>query len=154
MQITSVGLYSPTSADEFVMANEKQATLSKDFNGPTDNDDNFPFTAAKIFSSWITSSAKRSKFNLKYLRGEKEIHDQIGIIVGNNVPNEVENKDNSDVPNIETQQKDFMNRESLKTAIVHICTKWYSRFSYFRRNLKQFLADVGYLWVRSLLHLL
>ncbi|CAA7408968.1 unnamed protein product [Spirodela intermedia] len=145
IKITKGGLFSEdvTNKNMMDMENDNISTEKKVILDG--NADDFTSSAAKFFSSWIVSSSRRKSI-FKSWKSEKDFKDpQVDIANSHitRIPQEIESSDDAEPPRTSFL---FSKRESIKTAIIYVFSKWQVHISYFWKILKQLSIFARRLW--------
>ncbi|XP_058106890.1 membralin-like protein At1g60995 isoform X2 [Magnolia sinica] len=148
IKITSTGLWSLNTADGNIMDTSEQESSIDSLKIPDMDGDGLTFLAAKFWSNWIGSGAKRGKLIFKSWKNEKEFLEpeaESAADRGGSKPvvNGAEISVDVEAPHIGFP---LSAKESVRSAVVHFCSKCRILFSSFWRNVKQFFGGFCQLW--------
>lgn len=142
MQITSVGLWSHNESENNMM---DAPGIGVETVQVSDVDEyRLNFLDVRFWLNWIISGARSSKSALKMWKSDSEMfesHPDTSTTSEGLKPVDDVNKGKKD----ESRNRfSLLTKETLRTAMVHICRKWYGRLSFIWRHSKRFL---GVFWV-------
>ncbi|PKA61948.1 hypothetical protein AXF42_Ash019154 [Apostasia shenzhenica] len=147
IKIVSVGLWTQ-NADYQTLVDFQKGSFAEDSKSPEVSGDEFTILTAKFWSSWIGSSARRSKLIFKSWKSDKEaIETQIdnALASGTNIYAAYD-KDNKAEVEEPRSARPLSARESLKAAFFHFCSKWKMHTHSFLKSTKLSVESAGHLW--------
>lgn len=127
IKIVSAGLWT-RNADYQNIVDFPEGSLIEGSNIPDVSGDESTILTAKFWSSWIGSSARRSKLIFKSWKSDKEA-----------IETRIDNKAGTDEPHSALPV-------SARESLFHFSNKWLSHLFSFWRCTKQVLEDAGHLW--------
>ncbi|KAF6150620.1 hypothetical protein GIB67_022232 [Kingdonia uniflora] len=148
IKITSIGLPPPNTTKYSVMGVPDTLPSDKDTDVSNADGDGLTFLGSKCWLSWLNPSARRGKLVLKSLKDDNEyleVHVESSTDTSISKPVADEKEMNVDTEKSHTSLTVLV-RESLKTSVIHVCTRWERRLSILQQHAKHVSRSFRLLW--------